>query len=335
MGQGSPLGDLMRILVVGGYGFLGGRLAAHLATVGHQVVIGTRNLEQVPVWLPQAEVVQLHWNDPKALQKICDGVDVVIHAAGMNAHDCAAQPVAALEFNGVGTARLVEAASRAAVKRFLYFSTAHVYGSRLSGVIDEDTWPQNSHPYATSHLAGENSVLFARLEKKIQGTVLRLTNAFGAPIHRDANCWSLLINGLCRQVVEEGKMTLLSPGFQRRDFIEMSAVCCIIEEIINRRSEVEIPSTINVSLGVSQTVREIAQLIQQRCEAVLGFTPPLTWPKNANDSECLPLEFRSNGLKALNIAVQNNGNLQEIDELLRFCAISFQKTPLPRADYQP
>ena len=178
-------------------------------------------------------------------------------------------------------------------------------------------------------------MLFARLEKKIQGAVLRLTNAFGAPVHRDANCWSLLINGLCRQVVEEGKMTLLSPGFQRRDFIEMSAVCCIIEEIINRRSEVEIPGTINISLGVSQTVREIAQLIQQRCEAVLGFTPPLTWPKNANDSECLPLEFRSNGLKALNIAVQNNGNLQEIDELLRFCAISFQKTPLPRADYQP
>jgi hypothetical protein len=49
----------------------------------------------------------------------CDGVYVVIQAAGMNAQDCAADPVAALTFNGVATARLVMAASRTGVQRFI------------------------------------------------------------------------------------------------------------------------------------------------------------------------------------------------------------------------
>jgi uncharacterized protein YbjT (DUF2867 family) len=33
----------MRILIAGGFGFVGGRLAVHLAQVGHQIVLGSRN----------------------------------------------------------------------------------------------------------------------------------------------------------------------------------------------------------------------------------------------------------------------------------------------------
>jgi len=76
----------------------------------------------------------------------CDGVYVVIQAAGMNAQDCAADPVAALAFNGVATVRLVMAASRTGAQRFISLSTAHVYASPLAGTITEATYPRNLTP---------------------------------------------------------------------------------------------------------------------------------------------------------------------------------------------
>jgi UDP-glucose 4-epimerase len=158
-----------KILITGGMGYVGGRLAVHLAQAGHQIVLGSRNASSPPVWLPQAEVLQIAWGDAGALEQSCDGVDVVIHAAGMNAQDCAADPAAALGFNGVATARLVAAACRAGVQRFIYLSTAHVYASPLVGAITEETCPRNMHPYATSHIAGEHAVLYANQHKQIRG----------------------------------------------------------------------------------------------------------------------------------------------------------------------
>ena len=151
----------MRILIAGGFGFVGGRLAEHFLQAGHQIVLGSRNESNPPDWLPQAEVAQIKWNDDCDLESSCEGVDVIIHAAGMNVQDCAADPATALDFNGVATANLVEAASRAGVKKFIYLSTAHIYASLLVSTITEETLPRNLHPYATSHLAGEHAVLSA------------------------------------------------------------------------------------------------------------------------------------------------------------------------------
>ena len=86
----------------------------------------------------------------------------------MNSQDCANDPVAALEFNGVATTRLVSAALSSGVKKFIYLSTAHIYSSPLVGKISEETYPKNFHPYATSHLAGEMAVLKAYKKKKLK-----------------------------------------------------------------------------------------------------------------------------------------------------------------------
>ena len=174
----------MRILISGGFGFVGGRLGQHLQEAGHQIVLGSRKLTAPPEWLRKAKVVKMDWNDYDSLASVCVGSDVIIHAAGMNAQDSLANPAEALAFNGVATARLLDAGCKASVQRFIYFSTAHVYSSPLEGTITEETCPRNLHPYATSHLAGESVVLYANQQKKIEGIVLRLSNAFGALICR-------------------------------------------------------------------------------------------------------------------------------------------------------
>ena len=320
------MGNLMRVLIAGGFGFAGGRLANYMHRAGYQVILGSRKASEPPDWLPRAEVARLDWNSVDALEAACSGADVVIQAAGMNAQDCAADPVAALMVNGVATARLMEAASKAAVKRFVYLSTAHVYGSPLAGRVDENTCPRNLHPYASSRLAGENALLGASRQGGTQGIVLRLSNGFGVPVHRDVNCWMLLVNGLCKQAVEEGQMVLQSTGLQHRDFIAMSEICRTAESLIKRSFDTGVPSVINVGAGMSQPVREMAQFIQQRCQVVLSFCPQLTWSESVGEEEHFSLEYRSNGLRELNLMPRID-NTAEVDELLAFCAATFGKRP--------
>lgn len=224
----------MRVLITGASGYLGGRLAQFMASqTNHEILLGTRKISGPPVWSPDARVAQTLWDSPHALEEICVGIDAVIHLAGMNAQDCAADPVAALRINGVATAQLLQAAIRTGVKKFIYLSTAHVYGSPLTGAITEQTCPVNLHPYATSHRAGEDAVRAAHQREEIVGVVIRLSNAYGAPMHREVNCWMLLVNDLCRQAVQTRKLVLRSSGVQLRDFITLHDTARCVDHFIH------------------------------------------------------------------------------------------------------
>lgn len=314
----------MRILITGGLGFVGGRLSVHLQKAGHHIVIGSRNATSPPDWLPQAEVVQLNWDDGHALEHRCSGIDVLIQAAGMNALDCTADPVAALKFNGLATASLLAAAIRAGVQKFIYLSTVHVYANPLVGTITEKTCPRNLHPYATSHLAGENVVLSASQHGQIQGIVLRLSNAFGAPMSKDVNCWMLLVNELCRQAVQTRKLVLQTSGRQRRDFIGMTEVCRVVAHLALYNGDALQHGIFNVSAGISQSLLGMAQLIQQRCRLVLGFEPELQRPEDGSNEQHEVLTCRTENLVEMGFNVCLD-NVAEIDRLLAFCQSFFSQ----------
>ena len=315
----------MRILITGGFGFIGGRLATDLFRAGHEVVIGTRHPVSSPDWLPQSDVVKMVWDDEVSLSRSCDGIDAIIHAAGMNVQDCDADPVSALGFNGLATAKLVAAAGRENVKRFIYLSTAHVYSGKLTGVITEETCPRNTHPYATSHLAGENIVLNANQQGQIDGIVLRLSNVFGAPMQNEVNCWTLLANDLCRQISNTRKLVLRSNGNQRRDFISMSEICRILQHITTYGADTLSTKVINVGSGTSQTVYEISKLIQSRCKILLGFEPEILRPIIGFPEKAETFVYKTNRLAELGLNVSID-NTFEIDNLITFCQSSFKKS---------
>ena len=316
----------VRILITGGFGFVGGRLAVYLAQAGHQVILGTRHSTTSPDWLPQAEVAKIAWADAVALERSCDGVEVIIQAAGMNAKDCAAEPIAALAFNGLATARLVDAANRARVKQFIYLSTAHVYGNPLVGTITEETCPRNLHPYATSHLAGELAVLSAHSRGELQGITLRLSNAFGSPTHKDVNCWMLLVNDLCKQAVQTRKLVIHNSGLQQRDFVSLTDVCQVTEQLVIGHTKLEQANVFNVGASESQSVLTMAKLIQQRCTKVLGFTPVLQHKQSGGDEQNSSLTYRTDNLNILGISCKSQTNTDEIDKLLQFCKTTFNQT---------
>jgi len=317
----------MRILITGGLGFLGGRLAAYLYAAGHQIVLGSRRIAEPPFWLPKAEVAKINWGENESIQSCCKSIDVVIHTAGMNAKNCILNPVDALAINGLNTARLVSAANEAGVKQFIYLSTAHVYANPLVGVLTEEICPTNLHPYATTHLAGEQAVLGASKLGEMHGIVLRISNAFGAPMDQDVNCWMLLVNDLCRQAVQTRKLKLQTNGLQERNFINIHSLCKIVESIvISPTREVDIKTDIyNVGSGVSQTVLAMARLVQQRCFEILGCKIFVELAEEISNDRNLKLDFRVNKLSELGIQSNELENIAEIDQLINFCQSHFEQ----------
>jgi UDP-glucose 4-epimerase len=320
----------MRILIAGGRGFVGGRIAEYLSRQGHQVVIGSRQAKNPPAWLAHSEAALLNFDDLLSLRQACTDVEVVIHAAGMNAQDCAANPEAALISNGVHTTRLLSAACDAGVPRFIYLSTAHVYANPLVGVINEQTCSKNLHPYATSHYAGECAVLNANQRDQTDGIVLRLSNAVGTPMDQDANCWMLLVNDLCMQAVKAKQLTLQSDGSQVRDFIGLDAVCAVVSNLAARQLGNRAGGLYNLGSGISQTVFEIAQLVQQRSELVLGFAPAIARKQDHNVQKSMPLQYQLYGLRAIGIEPSSN-IVQEVDRLLVYCKKVFASANLSEA----
>lgn len=308
----------MRVLITGGFGFIGGRLGRHLQARGCHVILGTRRAIAAPVWLPQAEISQIDWS-PASLSQACKDVDVVVHAAGMNAQDCEAEPIAALEFNGAMAGRLAETAAESGVKCFIALSTAHVYACPLVGEISEQTCPANPHSYAASHRAGDDAVLVAG-SGAMNRIVLRLSNAFGAPVHKNVGCWTLLVNDLCCQAVKNRRMILRSSGLQHRDFIPMHQVCLAIEHLM--RSDRKASGLINLGSGGSKSVLEMAQLIQRRCLLLFGFEPELQSPFPGAYEKSQPLYYRTDALIQSGFSIDPEPNV-EIEGLLQFCNLNF------------
>jgi UDP-glucose 4-epimerase len=309
---------MQRILVTGGLGYLGSRVAQHLVRSGRwQVMVGTRSAPVID-WLPDATIVQTDWQSDESLQDACRSVAAIIHLAGMNSADCAADPVAALAFNGVGTARLVRAAVAAGVRRFVYVSTAHVYASPLRGVITETSLPTNLHPYSTSHKAGEDCVRFMHERRLLEGIVMRLSNAFGTPANPAANCWMLLVNDLCRQAVERGKLVLNSSGLQRRDFITLTDVCRAVEHLLQVDAGSLDGGLFNLGGAWAPTVLEMAERVARCAERVCGVRPQISRPQPSAQEHPGSLEFCIDKLLRSGFALQGDADA-EITATLKLC----------------
>ena len=317
----------MRVLITGGLGYMGGRLAQHLATLqDYEVLIGSRKHAKRPSWLPRGAVVQTQWGSLADLEHICTDIDAVVHAAGMNAEDSAADPIASLAFNGVATARLLQAATRKGVRRFVYLSTAHVYGSPLAGAITEDTCSVSLHPYATSHRAGEDLVRAAHQRGEIEGIVVRLSNAYGAPAHEGANCWMLLVNDLCRQAVATQRMVLRSSGLERRDFISLTDACRAIRHLLELPAPELRAALFNVGGIWSPTIFEMTQRIAERVLSTTGDTPEILREEQRDGQVSEFLDYGVTRLTSTGFNVSCGANIdREIDLLIQFCLKHFAR----------
>ena len=309
----------MKILITGGSGFVGGRLARRLAEE-HEIYISSREPQDEQLLRLYGNVIPVNHKfllDPGSFPE----VDTVIHLAALNERDSVKYPSEAIRVNVDQTRIILENSIEKKVERFIYFSTAHIYGAPLQGDITEETLPFPIHPYAITHRAAEDYVVAAARQNKITGTVLRLSNSFGAPVSPYVNRWMLLANDLCRQAVEKGKMTLQSNGCAYRDFICLSDVEEVVARMINA---VRSPSHIiyNLGSGISMRVMDMADAIMRAAVTVLKKNITLELPAGCIASDEPTLYFSIERLLKEGYRIQNDVQM-ELERLLEFCKENF------------
>ena len=290
----------MELLVTGGSGYLGGRIVEYLTQKGYSVRVGGRDI----------------FTDRKSLESSCYGIKTIIHLAAMNAQDCAKDPETALIVNGLNSLRLLSAAEYMGVTKFLYFSTAHIYSSPLVGKLSEDNLPNPTHPYSITHRLAEDYVLEANARGKLSGIIFRLTNAVGTPVKQNANCWMLVVNDLCKQVILDKKMKLRSTETVRRDYLPISTVTNAIYYALQGNMMAQ--GIYNLSSGRTMTLRELTNLIADRAENLLGFRPDVEFEKNAIEESADQLEISNSKLISSGFKEKTNIS-DEIDQLLLNC----------------
>ena len=311
-----------KILITGAFGYIGGRLGHYLTNQGYEVYLGTRfENRSLPSWTSIEKVVCTSWENSKKLYDISKNMDVIVHLAGMNASDCFKNPEKAIEFNGHNTRKLIETAKLAGVKKFIYLSTAHVYANPLLGTFSESSEPKNDHPYAVSHLEGENALIELSNNGNFQGNIVRLSNAFGPPADKAVDCWSLVVNDLCKQAIEKKILKLKTSGLQKRNFIPITDVCRAIGYFIISENSNYSSKIYNLG-GISLSVFEMATLIQKCCLEVFGYSPEIRKPIVSVLPKSEVLKYKMDWLNKSNFSFETE-IWEEIYSLLHFCRKSF------------
>ncbi len=174
----------MRILVTGGAGYIGSVVADHLLRAGHTVtvldnlIMGWR--ESVPAG---AEFVQADTGDEAALELLfaSHAFDAVMHfAALIEAGESVKVPEQYFENNSLRTLTLLRAMLRYKVTRFVFSSTAAVYGEPETVPIPEDHPLLPTNAYGESKLIVEQMLAWFHRAHGFRYASLRYFNAAGA-----------------------------------------------------------------------------------------------------------------------------------------------------------
>ncbi len=313
----------MNILITGGFGYVGGRVAQYLDRhTESNIKLFVRNNSTIPAWAGNKTIFAGDVLDVSSLKAACEGVDTVIHLAALNEIDSGKNPLQALKVNGEGTLNLINASIANGVKRIIYFSTFHVYGLNAFGNITENTVPLPVHPYAITHHVSEDFIRMVDHKKEIEGIILRLSNGFGYPTHLEVNRWSLVVNNLCLQAALNNKIVLKSSGRQYRDFITLADVSRCVEHVLSvDRSKLDYENCIyNLGGEFSVTILDMAKLIKERCEKIFNIVPEIVAGKD-DASNTVPerhIKYNIDKIKKTGFRLISNVD-EEIDKTLVFC----------------
>jgi UDP-glucose 4-epimerase len=311
------------ILITGGTGFVGGRIAKKLSgKVG--VIVSSRKTIETAVLALHGPILQVQHQKLLSVGSFPKNVKTVIHLAALNEWDSVQFPSEAIRINIDETRILLENALANGVENFIYFSTAHIYGSPLHGTITELSLPAPIHPYSITHRAAEDFVLAAAAQRKIHSIVIRLSNSFGAPVLATVNRWTLLANDLAKQAIEKGRLSLLSNGCQFRDFVCLTDVENVIVDMINRGPENCRQGIYNLGSGKAMKVIELAEKIVTIYRELFGEKITINFPANSATTEEPRLTYSIDRLLAEGFVIGNDFE-NELKQLLLFCHQNFTK----------
>lgn len=314
-------GASRNILITGGLGYLGGRIAAHLTNASPEISLRlmTRpDRERIPRWAVGLDLVRADLRDQASLEPALDGIDTVIHLAAVDEIESQKDPGLALEVNGRGTHRLLEACREQGVARFIYLSTFHVYGPRVPQPITEESPTRPVHPYAITHRLAEDYVNWFNHSHGLETAILRLSNGYGFPADLQVQRWTLVFNDLAKQAVQNGEIKLRSRGGQHRDFVSLTDIARGVRHFLDLPSGGWEDGLFNFGGECSMSIFEVAQRVAAEHLRHTGNEVPVILGEAEDPSSAGPVAFSIDKLKRTGFELSGNMS-EEILGTLELC----------------
>ena len=210
-------------LVTGGAGFIGGHLTARLLAEGWQVRVldnfnsgDEANLRGLSGAL---EIQRGDIRDRDACQTACAGVDSVFHMAALaSVTGSIADPVGSHEVNLGGTLNMLTASRDASVRRFVFSSSAAIYGNTEILPTNENQPYNPQSPYAAHKACGEFYCKNFHALYGMEAVILRYFNVFG-PRQTLNSGYAAVVPLFIQAALANRSPVIFGDGKQTRDFI--------------------------------------------------------------------------------------------------------------------
>lgn len=255
--------DYSRILVTGGAGFIGSHIVDRLLQEGFEVTVldnlSTGRIANIKHHLndKRFRMIEGDIREEKVVRKALKGVEAVIHEAAISSvEESIKDPIKTNDVNLNGTLNLLNLSVKEGVKRFVFASSASIYGD-LNPPLKEDSQPKPMSPYAASKLSGE---YYCKAFHKIYGLetiCLRYFNVYG-PVQRNNQYSSVIINFI-DNIKKNKPLVIFGDGLQTRDFIYISDV--VEATLIALKSKEGIGEVFNIATGKPTTINELARIM--------------------------------------------------------------------------
>ena len=269
----------MRILVVGGAGYIGSHVVKSLLDEGMDVrVFDDLSTGQRINLFPKAEFIEGSILDTNALEKAMQGIDGVVHLAAKKAvGESMERPELYAENNLIGAVNLLNAMAKQGVKYLVFSSSAAVYGMPQYPKLDENHPLNPINFYGFTKLEMERLMQWYDRLKGIKFVALRYFNAVGYDAGGDVrglekkpqNLLPVIMETL---VGERKEMSVFGDDYDTpdgtciRDYIHVSDLADAHVRALRYLSAGNESQSLNLGTGKGNSVLEMIQTT----ERVLG-----------------------------------------------------------------
>jgi UDP-glucose 4-epimerase len=247
----------VKILITGANGRIGKQLAASLAAKHNLVLLTHRS----PTVSSAAKTYSIDLSDPVGLERIFadERPEVVIHLAAMLGSACEEDPELAQKINVDATIDLAKIASKYAVKKLIFASTAAVYHQTELSPTDEASNVNPQSVYGKTKLEAEQALIKALKGSGVALSILRIFNVYGPGFD------SSLVYKLAHSTPEH-PVILHGLKNYHRDYVHITDVIEAFETLIRQKGEN--PGTLNIGSGRVFSNGELIAELQGK-----GFSP--------------------------------------------------------------
>ena len=276
-----------RALVTGGAGFIGSHIVDRLIREGCQVTVlddlSTGNLRNLQgSRSSRLKIVRGDVRNVKLVRDSLQNIEVVFHeAAIVSVQRSIQEPETTQRVNVDGTVNLLKAAADAGVRRFIFASSAAVYGRAKVLPIAETAVPAPISPYGSGKLAAEEHCLEFHRKTELLTTILRYFNVFGPGA--SSGDYSGVITKFAQKLAKGEQPVIYGRGNQTRDFIYVDDV--VKANILAASSTKAEGEIFNVGGGQRVTVNELASLEGRLLFTSKAALPPDYQPAKSGDIE--------------------------------------------------